>query len=110
MIKFGQEGKTALNRMQDKKEILDRLLFRIESVQKGKNNKYILLNAPNHKLEEITRLLPGMRSPTIVPLANKNWSSVHSVINEDEFWEVIENLRAAGAEGILVVPIEKMIL
>ena len=93
-----------------KKSILDRLLFRIESVQKGKNNKYILLNAPNNKLEHIIQLLPGMRSPTIVPLADKNWSSVHSVINEDAFWEVIENLRGAGAEGILVVPIEKMIL
>jgi ATP phosphoribosyltransferase len=94
----------------EKKTILERLLFRIESVQKGKNSKYILLNAPNNKLEEIMQLLPGMRSPTIVPLAEKNWSSVHSVINEDEFWEVIEKLRRAGAEGILVVPIEKMIL
>ncbi|NJN28295.1 MAG: ATP phosphoribosyltransferase [Cyclobacteriaceae bacterium] len=98
------------NLSQQKKSILDRLLFRIESVQKGKNNKYILLNAPNDKLDEIITLLPGMRSPTIVPLADKNWSSVHSVINEDEFWDVIENLRGAGAEGILVVPIEKMIL
>ena len=64
----------------------------------------------NEKLEQIIKLLPGMRSPTIVPLADRNWSSIHSVINEDEFWEVIENLRNAGAEGILVVPIEKMIL
>lgn len=94
----------------DKTAILDKLLFRIEAVQRGKNSKYILLNAPNEKLEEITQLLPGMRSPTIVPLADKGWSSIHSVINEDEFWEVIEKLRGAGAEGILVVPIEKMIL
>jgi ATP phosphoribosyltransferase len=94
----------------EKTAILDKLLFRIEAVQRGKNSKYILLNAPNEKLEEITQLLPGMRSPTIVPLADKGWSSIHSVINEDEFWEVIEKLRGAGAEGILVVPIEKMIL
>jgi ATP phosphoribosyltransferase len=94
----------------EKKSILDKLLFRIESVQKGKNNKYILLNAPNEKLDEIIALLPGMRSPTVVPLADNKWSSIHSVINEDEFWEVIEKLRTAGAEGILVVPIEKMIL
>ncbi len=98
------------NMSDEKKSILDKLLFRIESVQKGKNNKYILLNAPNDKLEKIIELLPGMRSPTIVPLANKKWSSIHSVINEDEFWDVIEKLRNAGAEGILVVPIEKMIL
>lgn len=98
------------NMTDEKKSILDKLLFRIESVQKGKNNKYILLNVPNDKLEKIIELLPGMRSPTIVPLANKNWSSIHSVINEDEFWDVIEKLRNAGAEGILVVPIEKMIL
>jgi len=94
----------------EKKSMLNKLLFRIESVQKGKNNKYILLNAPNDKLDAITRLLPGMRSPTVVPLADKDWSSIHSVINEDEFWEVIEKLRDAGAEGILVVPIEKMIV
>jgi ATP phosphoribosyltransferase len=94
----------------EKTSILDKLLFRIEAVQRGKNNKYILLNAPNEKLDEIIRYLPGMRSPTVVPLAEKNWSSIHSVINEDEFWEVIEKLRGAGAEGILVVPIEKMIV
>ncbi len=94
----------------EKTAILEKLLFRIESVQRGKNKKYILLNAPNDKLEDIVRLLPGMRSPTVVPLAEKEWSSIHSVINEDEFWEVIEKLRIAGAEGILVVPIEKMIL
>lgn len=94
----------------EKTAILDKLLFRIEAVQRGKNSKYILLNAPNEKLEDIIQLLPGMRSTTIVPLADKGWSSIHSVINEDEFWEVIEKLRVGGAEGILVVPIEKMIL
>jgi ATP phosphoribosyltransferase len=98
------------NLSEEKKTILDKLVFRIESVQKGKNSKYILLNAPNDKLDDIVALLPGMRSPTVVPLADNKWSSIHSVINEDEFWEVIEKLRKAGAEGILVVPIEKMIL
>ncbi|CAN5353791.1 ATP phosphoribosyltransferase [soil metagenome] len=90
--------------------ILKKLIFRIDSVQRGKNNKYILLNAPNDKLEGIMRVLPGMRSPSILPLAQKGWSSLHSVINEDDFWEVIENLKEMGAEGILVVPIEKMIV
>jgi len=93
-----------------KKEIADKLLFRINAVQKGKSSKYVLLNAPNESIEKITSLIPGMRSPTILPLAQKGWSSVHSVLNEDQFWENIEELRAAGAEGILVVPIEKMIL
>ncbi len=95
---------------QSKAGILEKLLFRMESVQNGANNKYILLNAPNDKLENIIKILPGMRSPTVLPLAEKGWSSLHSVINEDEFWENIEQLRAAGAEGILVVPIEKMII
>ena len=94
----------------EKQDLLDKLIFRIESVQLGKNSKYILLNAPNDKISEIVELLPGMRSPTIVPLADRNWSSIHSVINEDQFWDAIEKLRNAGAEGILVVPIEKMIL
>lgn len=93
-----------------KATILEKLLFRMESVQNGINNKYILLNAPNDRLDTIIRILPGMRSPTVLPLAEKGWSSLHSVINEDEFWENIEQLRAAGAEGILVVPIEKMII
>ncbi|REG94627.1 ATP phosphoribosyltransferase [Algoriphagus antarcticus] len=93
-----------------KKEIAEKLLFRINAVQKGKSSKYVLLNAPNHSIEKITSLIPGMRSPTILPLAQEGWSSVHSVLNEDQFWENIEELRAAGAEGILVVPIEKMIL
>ncbi len=93
-----------------KKELLDALMFRIHAVQNGRNNKYILLNAPNDKINEIINILPGMKSPTVVPLAMEGWSSLHSVINEDQFWEVIDNLRNAGAEGILVVPIEKMIL
>jgi ATP phosphoribosyltransferase len=93
-----------------KKVILDKLLFRINAVQKGKSSKYVLLNAPNDSLDKIISLIPGMRSPTILPLAQPGWSSVHSVLSEDQFWENIEELRAAGAEGILVVPIEKMII
>ncbi|HRP57566.1 ATP phosphoribosyltransferase [Agriterribacter sp.] len=91
-------------------QVLDKLLFRIHAVRKAKNNKYILLNAPNDKLDEIVGLLPGMKSPTVLPLADKGWSSVHSVLSEDEFWDKIEQLKAAGAQGILVVPIEKMVL
>ena len=90
--------------------ILERLMFRIESVKKAKKNKYVLLNAPNEQLEKIISLLPGMKSPTVVALATPGWSSVHSVIAESDFWEIIEKLKQAGAEGILVVPIEKMIL
>lgn len=93
-----------------KKAILDKLLFRINAVQKGKSSKYVLLNAPNDSLDKIISLIPGMRSPTILPLAQPGWSSVHSVLSEDQFWENIEELRAAGAEGILVVPIEKMVI
>ncbi len=92
------------------KNILNSLLFRIRAVRKAKNNKYVLLNAPNHSLEKIIGLLPGMKSPTVLPLAEEGWSSVHSVLNEDEFWEKIEALKNAGAQGILVVPIEKMIV
>jgi len=93
-----------------KEEILGKLLFRIRSVRKARHTKYILLNAPNAKLGEIISLLPGMKSPTVLPLAEAGWSSVHSVLNENEFWDIIEKLKAAGAQGILVVPIEKMIL
>mgnify|MGYP002651442375 CR=1 FL=1 len=92
------------------KVILESLLFRIRSVKKAKNNKYVLLNAPNEKLETICQLLPGMKSPTILPLAESGWSSVHSVISEADFWNVIEQLKANGAEGILIIPIEKMVL
>ena len=93
-----------------KQQLLDRLIFRIQSVKKAKNNKYVLLNAPNDKLNEIIGLLPGMKSPTVLPLAEEGWSSVHSVLNENDFWDIIEQLKAAGAQGILVVPIEKMIV
>src|SRR5579863_146740 len=91
-------------------QILDKLLFRIRSVRKARHTKYILLNAPNENLKEIISLLPGMKSPTVLPLAEPGWSSVHSVVNENDFWEIIEKLKVAGAQGILVVPIEKMIL
>ncbi|MCX6297204.1 MAG: ATP phosphoribosyltransferase [Bacteroidetes bacterium] len=94
----------------EQKAVLDKLLFRINAAKKAKNNKYILLNAPNKNLDAICKILPGMKSPTILPLADKGWSSVHSVVNENEFWDIIEKLKEKGAEGILVVPIEKMIL
>ncbi len=93
-----------------KTDLLDKLLFRIKAYKNGQGKKYILLNAPNEALPKIIELLPGMRSPSILPLADKGWSSVHSVINDDDFWEVIDELKMVGAEGILVVPIEKMIL
>ena len=95
---------------EEKMLILERLLFRIRSVKSAKENKYILLNAPESAVPEISRILPGMKSPTILPLAEKGWCSLHSVVQEDEFWERIDQLRKAGAEGILVIPIEKMIL
>ena len=98
------------NLSKEQLEILEKLIFRINAVKKAKSNKYILLNAPNKNLEAICRILPGMKSPTILPLVDKEWSSVHSVVNENEFWEIIEKLKDKGAEGILVVPIEKMIL
>ena len=93
-----------------KKNLLGKLLFRIQAAKGAKQNKYILLNAPNENLDEIINLLPGMRSPTVLPLAEKGWSSLHSVIGEDDFWEVIDQLKDKGAEGILVCPIEKMIV
>ncbi len=93
-----------------KKEILDKLQFRIKSVLRARESKYVLLNAPNAQLEEIIKLLPGMRSPTVLPLAEEGWSSVHTVIQKDKFWEIIDALKSAGAEGILVCPIEKMVL
>lgn len=90
--------------------VLQKLLFRIKAVNRAKNYKYIILNAPNDKIETISSLLPGMRSPTIVPLVSKGWSAIHSVVDEEQFWEVIDQLKSKGAEGILVAPIEKMIL
>jgi ATP phosphoribosyltransferase len=94
----------------EKQSILDRLLFRIRAVKNAKENKYILLNTPEAAISKICSILPGMKSPTIVPLIEKGWFSLHSVVKEDEFWESIDQLKAAGAEGILVIPIEKMIL
>lgn len=91
-------------------QLLDKLVFRINAVQAARSNKYILLNAPNNKLKDIVALLPGMKSPTILPLAQEGWSSLHSVISEKEFWEKIDALKQHGAEGILVVPIEKMVM
>lgn len=98
------------NLSDNKKEILKKLLFRINAVKAASESKYILLNAPNENLEKIINILPGMKSPTILPLAESGWSSIHSVIKEDQFWEVIEKLKNEGAQGILVLEIEKMIL
>ena len=98
------------NLSEENKQILDKLLLRINAVKTAKNNKYILLNAPNHQLKNIFSLLPGMKSPTVVPLAEEGWSSIQSVVNENDFWEVIEKLQQFEAEGILVIPIEKMIV
>ncbi|QFZ55820.1 ATP phosphoribosyltransferase [Oceanihabitans sp. IOP_32] len=95
---------------EEKQAILEKIQFRIQSVLKGRESKYILLNAPNDKIESIINLLPGMNSPTVLPLAQEGWSSIHSVISKNEFWDVIEELKANGAEGILVCPIEKMVL
>ncbi|PWG04381.1 ATP phosphoribosyltransferase [Polaribacter aquimarinus] len=95
---------------EERRAILQKIQFRIQSVLKGRNSKYILLNAPNDKLNNILQLLPGMRSPTVLPLAEKGWSSVHTVINKNQFWEIIDELKVNGAEGILVCPIEKMVL
>ena len=94
----------------EKEEILSRLLFRIQAVLRAKNTKYILMNVPNEKIEEVSAILPVLKSPTILPLAESGWSSLHSVIKENEFWEVIDALKNAGAEGILVIPIDKMVI
>lgn len=93
-----------------KQGLLEELIFRIESVQRAKNNKYVVLNAPNEKIAEITSILPGMKSPSIVALQEEGWSALHSVISESEFWENIGKIKKAGAQGILVMPIEKMVL
>ena len=94
----------------EKQEILDRLMFRIKAVLRAKSSKYILMNLPNEKIEKVRTILPVLKSPTILPLAQEGWSSLHSVIEEDKFWEVIDELKLAGAEGILVVPIDKIVL
>ena len=93
----------------EKKQILNKLVFRMEAVQQASNNKYILLNCPNESIEPITHVIPGMKSPTILPLSKTGWSSLHSVVDENDFWEKIDQLKRLGAEGILVIPIEKMI-
>jgi len=98
------------NLSKDQKALLDQLVFRLHAVLKAKNFKYILLNVPNEKIDTICNILPGMKSPTVMPLALKGWSSLHSVIEEKAFWEVIQQLKQNGAQGILVIPIEKMIL
>lgn len=95
---------------EERNALLEKLRFRINAVRKAANSKYILLNAPNTAIEKISKLLPGMNSPSILPLVRPGWSSIHSVIDEDDFWENIEQLGALGAEGILIVPIEKMII
>lgn len=98
------------NLSSEAQEILDQLLFRIKSVLEAGNNKYLLMNAPKDKVDEIIRILPGMKSPTVMPLANSEWCSIHTVIAEDRFWDIIDELKANGAQGILVIPIEKMII
>lgn len=94
----------------ENKIILDQLKFRLQSVLRGRQSKYVLLNAPNDKIQDIIKILPGMRSPTILPLAEDGWSSLHSVINKNDFWQIIDDLKAYGAEGILVCPIENMVV
>ncbi|MCB9360010.1 MAG: ATP phosphoribosyltransferase [Flavobacteriales bacterium] len=94
----------------ENQELLNKLQFRIQSVLKARNSKYILLNAPNDKIEAISNILPVLKSPTVLPLAEEGWSSIHSVIDKDKFWEVIDELKQNGAEGILIIPIEKMVL
>lgn len=94
----------------EKKQLLEKLIFRMKAVLTAANNKYLLMNVPNDKVQEVIQLLPGMKSPTVMPLADQNWSSVHTVIGEDQFWDIIDKLKEAGAQGILVIPIQKMIL
>ena len=91
-------------------QLLEKIQFRMQAVLKGRQSKYILLNAPNDKLQDIINIIPGMKSPTVLPLAREGWSSVHSVLNKNEFWEIIDELKMKGAQGILVCPIEKMVV
>ncbi len=93
----------------EKQAILDKMMFRMDAVMKARTNRYVLLNAPNDSLDKIISIIPGMKSPTVVPLAEKGWSAVHSVIGEERFWDVIDELKEAGAQGLLVIPIEKMV-
>jgi ATP phosphoribosyltransferase len=101
---------TSPNLPKDKAKILEKLQFRIQTVLKAKESKYVLLNAPNDKIDKIISILPGMKSPTLLPLAKEGWSSLHTVIQQEQFWEIIDELKLAGAEGILVCPIEKMVI
>ncbi|SFJ43258.1 ATP phosphoribosyltransferase [Olleya namhaensis] len=94
----------------DNQAILNKLQFRLQSVLKARQSRYVLLNAPNNKVEDIINILPGMKSPTVLPLAQEGWSSIHSVINKNDFWEIIDELKLNGAEGILVCPIDNMVL
>lgn len=98
------------NLSSESREILDKLVFRIKSVLEASHNRYLLMNAPNDKVQDIIRILPGMKSPTVMPLADSSWSSIHTVIAENRFWDIIDELKANGAQGILVIPIEKMII
>lgn len=95
---------------QEKNAILEKFLFRIQSVLKAKKSKYILMNVPNEKIAEISNVLPVLKSPTVIPLAEKGWSSIHSVIDEERFWDVIDELKANGAQDILIIPIDKMVI
>lgn len=95
---------------EENQELIDKLQFRIQSVLRGRNNRYVLLNAPNDKIQEIINVIPGMKSPTVLPLAQEGWSSVHTVIPKNKFWDIIEELKSLGAEGILTTEIEKMVL
>lgn len=103
-------GNKNLQNDPEKKAILDELLFRIEAVRAAEDKKYVLMNAPSDKVAEITKVLPGIKSPTVMPLATEGWSSIHTVLDEKRFWEIIGQLKQLGAEGILVLPIEKMIM
>ena len=94
----------------DKQAILDEFLFRVKSVLVADDKKYVLMNAPSDKVKDIVAILPGIKSPTVMPLATEGWTSIHTVLDEKHFWEIVNQLKAAGAEGILVLPIEKMIL
>ena len=107
---IGIVGENLLFEKQKKVDVVEKLVFRIKAVLRAKNSKYILLNVPNEKIKAVTNILPVLKSPTILPLAQEGWSSLHSVIDENKFWEVIDELKTAGAEDILIVPIDKMVI
>ena len=103
-------GDDAVKRYEEKHQILNEMLFRFEAVRSAQDKKYVMMNAPKAKVAEITQVLPGIKSPTIIPLADEEWCSIHTVLDEKRFWEIIGKLKELGAQGILVTPIEKMIL